>query len=105
MPDVSVLIHARDAAATLPRLLRSVAWSDDVIVVAMPGGDDTEDVAERNGARVVRIPAEPWTDAIRNRHLGEARHPWTLVLDSDEWLPDDAERLVADLLQRHGATV
>jgi GT2 family glycosyltransferase len=103
VPDVSVLIHTRDSAATLARALDSVAWSDDVVVLDMASTDGTVDIARARGARVVALPAEPWSDAIRNRHLGEARHAWTLVLDADERLPDDAAVLVGDLLSQHGA--
>ena len=82
-PEISVLIHTRDSAASIGRCLASVAWCNDVVVLDMASTDDTCAVAVAAGARVVAIPAEPWSDAIRNRYLGEAAHPWTLVLDSD----------------------
>ena len=76
-PEISVLIHTRDSAATIAPCLASVAWSDDVVVLDMASTDDTCTIAVAAGARVVAIPVEPWSDAIRNRHLGEAVHPWT----------------------------
>lgn len=105
MTDVSILIHTRNSAATLERTLASVCWSDDVVVVDMESTDDTIAIARQFGARVVAIPLESWSDAIRNRHLHEPRHPWTLALDSDEYLADDAEQLVAALLADHGGSV
>ena len=105
MTDVSILIHTRNSAATLERTLASVRWSDDIVVIDMESTDGTIAIARQFGARVVEIPLEPWSDAIRNRHLLEPRHPWTLALDSDEYLADDAEQLVAALLGDHGATV
>ena len=104
-PEISVLIHTRDSAASIGRCLASVAWCNDVVVLDMASTDDTCAIAVAAGARVVAIPAEPWSDAIRNRHLGEAAHPWTLVLDSDESLADDGGLLVEALVERLGADI
>ena len=104
-PEISVLIHTRDSADTIASCLASVAWSDDVVVLDMASTDDTCTIAVAAGARVVAIPAEPWSDAIRNRHLGEAVLPWTLVLDADESLADDGGRLVIALVEQLGADV
>ena len=104
-PEISVLIHTRDSAASIGRCLASVAWCNDVVVLDMASTDDTCAIAVASGARVVAIPAEPWSDAIRNRHLGEAAHPWTLVLDSDESLADDGGLLVEALVERLGADI
>ncbi len=102
-PEISVLIHTRDSAATIGACLASVAWSDDVVVLDMASTDETCAIAVAAGARVVALPAETWSDAIRNRHLGEASHPWTLILDSDERLADDGGRGIAELLEHVGS--
>lgn len=95
MTEISVLIHTRDSADGLRRLLPTVAWSDDVVVIDMSSEDATAAVAKAAGARVVSIAPRPWADALRNDHLAEARHPWTLVMDSDEYLAADAGDLLA----------
>ncbi len=66
-PRVSIVVPARDEAARLPALLRSLATLDypdyDVIVVDDESGDDTAALAAGVGARVVRgapLPAG-WT--------------------------------------------
>lgn len=99
---VSVLIHTRDAAATLPRALASVAWAAERVVIDMASTDDTVAVATAAGARVVSIPPAPRVDDVRTAALAEARHEWIFVLDADEWLADDAAAAVAALLREHG---
>lgn len=99
---LSVLIHTRDAAATLPRALASVAWAAERVVIDMASTDDTVALAAAAGARVVAIPAAPRVDDVRTAALAEARHAWIFVLDADEWLADDAEDAVAALLRDHG---
>ena len=66
-PRVSIIIPARNEAARLPTLLRSLATLDypdyDVIVVDDESEDDTAALAARSGARVVRGTPLPvgWT--------------------------------------------
>lgn len=103
MPDVTVITHARDAAAGLAKLLPTVQWAAERIVVDMQSGDDTADVARAFGARVVSVEPHPRVDGIRNRFLGEAATEWIFVLDADEYLAHDAPELVARLIEEHGS--
>lgn len=100
-PPISVLIHTRDAAATLGRALDSVVWAEERVVVDMTSNDETVAIATRAGARVVAIPPHPRVDDVRTAALAEARHEWMLVLDADEHLADDAEEAIAALLREH----
>ncbi|RMH03727.1 MAG: glycosyltransferase family 2 protein [Planctomycetota bacterium] len=91
-PAVSVLIAARDAAATLPSTLRSVARQtrgDWECVVADDGStDDTAAVVERAGAvdprfRLLRLPRRGVV-AARNAALEVCRGRFVALLDADD---------------------
>jgi hypothetical protein len=59
-----------------------------LIVVDTGSTDDTSDIAQSCGARVLNFP---WCDdfsAARNEGLKVARGRWILVLDADEYLPE-----------------
>ena len=88
---ISLIVHTRNSAHVLPALLRTTAWCDERIVVDMASTDGTVELARAEGCRIVMIEPEPFHDGLRNRFLGEVTHPWTLVLDSDEYLAADAE--------------
>jgi hypothetical protein len=75
-----------------------VAWCDDILIVDMSSDDGTVDVARQAGARVTTIAPESWSDELRNRFLHLPEHEWTLVLDSDEYLSDDAGPALLDLV-------
>jgi len=102
MLQITVIIHTRDSEATLPRLLESVRWAEERIVVDMESRDRTCEIARQSGATVVSTPIAPRVDGIRNNFLELGKHEWVFVLDSDEYLAADAEWVVRDLIEQHG---
>lgn len=96
--DVSVIIPARDEAHNLPRLLASLAASNqrpaEVIVVDDGSTDGTADVAASFGAVVLTAAPLPggWVGKNWACHLGaqRAEMPILVFLDADTWLSCDA---------------
>jgi tetratricopeptide (TPR) repeat protein len=93
VPSVSVTAAfiVRDAADTLEEAIARVRDAVDEVLVADTGSaDDSIAVAERAGARVIRVE---WTDdfaAARNAALEAVQTDWVLWVDADEWLdPED----------------
>lgn len=100
---VSVVIPARDAAATLPRAVRSVLDQDyapvEVIVVDDGSRDDTAATAAALGARLVRLMPSQGVGAARNAGIAAARGAVVAFQDADdEWLPGKLRRQMALLL-------
>jgi 4,4'-diaponeurosporenoate glycosyltransferase len=108
---VSVIVPARNEAATLPKLLASLASLDpapaEVIVVDDGSTDGTGQIAAAAGVAVVEAPEPP---------VGWLGKPWAcnagatgaigthlLFLDADTWLaPDALGRLAAEHATRGG---
>lgn len=98
----SVVVPARDAAATLPRTLACLAAQRDapefeVIVVDDGSRDATATVAERGGARLVRGAGEG-SGAARNAGVAAARGWLIAFTDADcfpspGWLAAGVRRL------------
>jgi glycosyltransferase involved in cell wall biosynthesis len=103
--EVTVIIHTRNSAATLVRLLKTTAWARERVVIDMESTDGTVALARQEGCRVLHTPVVPAVDGIRNRYLAEAGTEWILVLDSDEYLEMDAEAEVGRLIREHGSVV
>ncbi len=106
--DVSVIIPAYRAAATIGRALASVAGQTlrprEVIVVDDGSGDGTMAAAEAmrehmNGiALIVVAQQNRGAGAARNRAIGLAGSRYLAFLDADdEWLPGKIERSMAVL--------
>jgi len=99
-PLVSLMMLVRDEERTLERAIRSADGLADEIVVGVDevSADGTEPLAERLGARVVRIPfstAYQGHFARAHNHLdGEATGIWGVKLDGHEhFRPGHAVRL------------
>lgn len=82
---VSVCMVIRDEAWVLSRTLGGVAsYADEIIVGDTGSTDDSRDIAERAGARVLHLPAERLDySAWRNATVRAAQGQWVLVLDAD----------------------
>ena len=86
---VSVCLIVRNEAALLRRCLESVsADADEIIVVDTGSTDRTLEIAR--SFEKVKIFEKTWSDDFaeaRNAALEQARCPWILMLDADEYLP------------------
>ena len=103
MPPISVVIRAH-VPDLLEAACRSVRWADDVVVVDSAFDDAIAAIARRAGARYL---GQEWLGFAGQARFGmaQARHPWILLLDSDEECsPDLAAEIRAldeDAWDRH----
>lgn len=81
-----------NSGATLRRALESVREADDIVVCDGGSTDDTLDIARAFGARVISQDERCMYEnggikdfaCAKNQLIGAARHPYLLILDSDE---------------------
>lgn len=103
-PDVSVIIPAWNAAATLVQTVQSAAGQShsniEILIVDDGSTDATRAIAESLGATDARISvlSQPnaGVAAARNAGLARARGAWAAWLDADDlWHPAKLERQLA----------
>lgn len=82
---VSILILTLNEEANLINCLKSVKWSDDIVVFDSFSNDRTVEIAEAFGARVVQRRFDNWAShqnwAMKNIPF---KHPWIYYSDADE---------------------
>jgi glycosyltransferase involved in cell wall biosynthesis len=94
MPSLSATIIAFNEAQNIARTMRSLAMTNEIIVVDSGSTDSTVEIARQCGARVVHHDWEGFA-AQKNFAAAGARHDWILSLDADEELNGDAQAAVA----------
>ena len=108
-PSMSIIIPARDAAKTLPKLLQSLnaqirpdGWQVEIIGVYTESEDATLDVLKAAGVRIVACP-RPGPSAARNIGAGAAQGAVLYFLDADACPVGDRFFLnIAEMAERHG---
>ena len=92
-PSLSTVIIAQDEVDRIGRLLQSLSFVDEIVVVDSGSTDGTQRLCEQSGARVVHHPW-PGFAAQKQFALEQATGEWVLNLDADEAVPAD---LAADI--------
>ncbi|HEY5892412.1 MAG TPA: glycosyltransferase family 2 protein [Chthoniobacterales bacterium] len=100
---LSVLVPIKNEAANLSRCLASVSWAAEVFVVDSKSTDDSQDIAQRHGAKIVQFELKGGWPKKKNWALENLpfRNEWVFILDADEVLPAAAKEefnaIVSDL--------
>lgn len=101
MNGVSVLILTLNEEDNLPRCLASLGWCDDVVVLDSLSTDQTREIAESHGARVVTRAFDNYANQ-RNFGLKEIpySHPWLLMVDADEEISIELINEIHEVLRK-----
>jgi len=95
LPLLSVAVITKNEEDRIGRLLRSVSFSDEVVVVDSGSTDGTVEICRSSGAHVIH---HDWLgySAQKQLALETARGQWILSLDADEAV---SEELAREILQ------
>ena len=81
--QLSVYILAFNEEATIADTIKSVRWADEVVVIDSFSTDQTVEISEKLGARVVQIKFEGF-GKLRMAGIEHTSHDWIFSIDSDE---------------------
>lgn len=106
MATLSVIVHTKNSAATLPACLTSVKnIADELIIMDMGSSDDTLKIARQFKALILEHPDVGYADPARNKALQAASQEWILVVDSDEEIPPQLANQIQQLINQENDTV
>jgi len=96
---ISVIVLTFNEELNIGRCLDSISWCDDVVVLDSHSTDRTQEIAVAKGAQVELRAFDNYANQ-RNHALKEIeyRHPWVLMLDADEIVPEELRRELQEVL-------
>ncbi len=99
-PTLSLAMIVKDEADNLGRCLESVQGvADEIVIVDTGSTDNTVEIAQRFGAKVVHHKWENDFSAARNVSLGHSTGDWVMFLDADEELVGEDSAELKKLLE------
>ena len=99
---ISVVVTTLDNAATLDKCLASAGFADEIVLVDSGSSDDTLAIAAARGYRILHKPCAGYGPQ-KAWAIAQASHRYVLLLDADEWVPDDCRQEIEALLRRLAA--
>lgn len=97
--SVSAVIYSRNEADLLRTSLPAITGFDEVLICDMQSTDDTVEVADRMGARVISVPHVLIAEDVRQLGLDGATSEWVLFVDADEILPPGFSAHIRSLIE------
>lgn len=91
---ISATIITFNEAAKIADAIKSASWANEILVVDSESTDDTREIAESLGAKVI-VNKWPGFPAQKNFAAQSAEHDWIFSLDADEVV---SERLRNEIL-------
>ena len=101
-PKISVVIHTYNAARELPKALDAVRDFDEVLVCDMESTDNTVEIAEKYGCRIITFPKGNHTccEPARTFAIQSAAYDWVLTVDADEIVTPQLHDFLYDAIKK-----
>ena len=102
-PGLSAVIITKNAASQLSPCLASVAFCDEILVVDSGSEDETVELAQQFGARVI---AADWLGygPMKQFAVEQAANDWVLCIDADERVSDRLRESIETALTASSAS-
>jgi glycosyltransferase involved in cell wall biosynthesis len=93
---ISATIIAFNEAENIAAACESVRWADEIVVVDSKSTDDTQQIAQACGARVI---SREWTGFTAQKQFAaeQAAHEWIFSLDADERVSEELRNSIERL--------
>jgi glycosyltransferase involved in cell wall biosynthesis len=98
MTRLSAVIITLNEAKNLPRVLASLAWADEILVLDSYSTDNTAAIAESLGCRVIFNKFNGYGEQKRLA-VNAASNNWVLVVDADEEVSPELAAEIKNLLK------
>ena len=99
MNKLSTLIVAKNEEKNIKECIKSVEFSDEIIVIDDYSTDKTVEIATSLGAKVFQRAMNGDWSAQQNFSIEKATHDWVLLIDADERITPELAQEIKQKLQ------
>ncbi|MBQ9292255.1 MAG: glycosyltransferase family 2 protein [Campylobacter sp.] len=99
MNKLSTLIVAKNVEKNIKECIKSVEFSDEIIVIDDYSTDKTVEIATSLGAKVFQRAMNGDWSAQQNFSIEKATHDWILLIDADERITPELAQEIKQKLQ------
>jgi len=104
MLTVSTQIAQGDSLSIFTSMLRSVAFTDELIIFNMERKDkEAHDLFKQFKAKVIEVKTPRIVETIRERQVKEANGDWVLIMDYDEIIPEDLQGEISAIIDNRAS--
>jgi len=98
---ISILLPTYNCEKTIISTLKSIKWSDEILVVDSFSNDSTLDIIKEYGVNIIQ---HEYINSARQKNwaLQYCTHDWVFQIDSDEILEEKAEAIIRDAINNAG---
>src|SRR3989344_500962 len=100
MKTISVVISAYNEEKNIEKCLRSVAWSEEIILVDNTSLDKTAALAKKYSRHIYKRPNNPMLNTNKNYGFSKATGDFILCLDADEQVEEELKNEIRLLLSQ-----
>lgn len=99
IPSLTVIIHTKNDAQNIRDCIQSLPpFTTEVLVVDMQSTDDTVKIAQKLGAKILKVQDFGVAEPTRNQGIAAANSTWILVVDSDERIPSSLYPIIKNII-------
>ncbi len=102
MTKISAYIIAYNEAEKVAATITSVRWADEIILVDSWSTDNTKEIAESFGVKVVQVKFNGFGD-LRNQAIAACTCDWIFSLDADERCTSQVKQEILEIVANPNA--
>lgn len=99
MRKLTAIIPTGNEAHNIAEAIESVRFADEILVVDSFSTDQTVEIAQRAGAKVIQREYG-YSASQKNWAIPQAEHEWILLLDADERIPEALQQEIINTLEQ-----
>ncbi|MCX7833452.1 MAG: glycosyltransferase family 2 protein [Ignavibacteria bacterium] len=95
---LSTLILTYNSSHTLDKCLKSVSWTDEIVIIDSYSTDSTLEIARKYNCKIYQIERKRWPELI-SFALPKISNDWILFIDSDEELSKELQEEIKEIFK------